>query len=37
MVGIEIAVVVALWQAFDRDQLTYSGSLFRDAQDVAVD
>ena len=34
---VEFAVVVALWQAFNRDQLANSGPLFRDEQAVAVD
>ena len=34
---IEVAVVVALWRAFNRDQLALSGPLIRDEQDVVAD
>ena len=34
---IEIAVVVALWRAFNRDQLALSAPLIRDEQRVAAD
>jgi hypothetical protein len=34
---IEIAVVVALWRAFNRDQLAQSALLIRDEQRVAAD
>ena len=34
---IEIAVVVALWRAFDRDQLADSGLLMRDEIGVVGD
>ena len=34
---IEVAVVVALWRAFNRDQLVLSASLIRDEQDAALD
>ena len=34
---VEIAVVLALWQAFNRDQLALSAPLIRDEQDAALD
>ena len=34
---IEVAVEVALWRAFNRDQLVLSASLIRDEQDAALD
>ena len=34
---IEVAVVVALWRAFNRDQLVLSAPLIRDGQDAALD
>jgi hypothetical protein len=34
---IEVAVVIALWRAFNRDQLALSGPLIRDEQDVVAD
>ena len=34
---IEVAVVVALWRAFNRDQLVLSAPLIRDEQDAALD
>ena len=37
LVVIEVAVVVALWRAFNRDQLVLSAPLIRDGQDAALD
>ena len=34
---VEIMVLVALWRAFNRDQLANSGPLIRDEQGVAAD
>ena len=34
---IEVAVVVALWRAFNRDQLVLGAPLIRDEQDAALD
>ena len=34
---IEVAVVIALWRAFNRDQLALSSPLISDEQDVVAD
>ena len=34
---VEVAVVVALWRAFNRDQLILTAPLIRDEQDAVLD